>query len=190
MLFNTIMWFLPYMSTYFQLFASSSINVCLHFHCVQINFFKETYCMLSLWLKYLWMLHRCHGNQKREAVICISTRLLSKEVSFPLQAVHLQESFRKDAISIEKKLIGCQVRISYSKLHKSFLFKCRGILVKKKKTTMKKKKRESVHCQRLQFISNCSLFYSYCMKEFVYFHIVVLSFIIQDSEEGNVKKTE
>lgn len=69
---------------------------------------------------------------KREAVICICTRLLSKEASFPLQAAWLQESFREDAVPIERKPIGHQVRITYSKLRESFLFKCRGNLVKKR----------------------------------------------------------
>lgn len=77
---------------------------------------------------------------RREAVICISTRLLSKEASFPLQAAWLQESFREDAIPIEGKPTGWQVRITYSNLHESFLFECGGSLVKKKK----KKRRERV----------------------------------------------
>lgn len=59
---------------------------------------------------------------KSEAMICISTKLMSKEASFPLHSVWLQERFREDAFPMGRKPIGCEVRITYSRLYESFLF--------------------------------------------------------------------
>lgn len=70
-----------------------------------------------------------------------------------------------------RKPIGGKVRITCSKLYESFLFQYNfegggggGA---------------RVHGERFHFlISNCSVFYSHYLKETVYFHIMVLSFII------------
>lgn len=71
-------------------------------------------------------------ESKKEAVICISTRLLSTE---PLFLYRLDECrrFREDAILIERKPMTHQVRITYFKSHENFLFENRGALFKKKK---------------------------------------------------------
>lgn len=59
---------------------------------------------------------------KSEAMICISTELVSKEASFPLYAVWLKERFREDVFPMGRKPIGGKVRITCSKLYESFLF--------------------------------------------------------------------